>query len=54
MADTSDPEKKKDANEPPAWVPAPKPKVSGCTLALAISILIVVVFFGILVGACWR
>lgn len=55
MADTGDPQNKKEAHELPTAVPIPKPiKVSGCTLAVAIAILLVVIVFGLLVGACWR
>ena len=59
MADTSDPKKKNGDDKPPASIPLPETaKWEGCStvagIVLAIFVLLLVVGFGLFVGACWR
>jgi len=58
MADTNDPQKKKEPDELPTSIPIPKTEGSGCAttagIVIAIFVLLLVVGFGLFVGACMR
>ena len=59
MADTSDPTNKKEDDDFPESLLVPeKSKLSGCStvaaVLVAIFVLLIVVGFGLFVGACWR
>jgi hypothetical protein len=58
MADSSDPQQKKEPDELPPSIPLPKTEVAGCAatagIIVAILVLLLVVGFGLFVGACMR